>query len=379
MFKVKETSEKDVRFKARLCVREFTQKPGIDYEEVFSPVVRYESVRVLLAIATEQDLEIQQFDVKTAFLHGDLTEEIYMTVPEGVNANEDQVCKLQKSLYGLKQAARQWNYKFDSFLKAYNFKQSIADPCVYKGHFKDVSVFLTLYVDDGLLLAETEEALDEVLGTLRCSFEITQESPSSFVGIEIQRDRGKRIIFIHQRGYIERILTRFGMIDAKPVSTPADQHLIATLSSNRKCKKPNFPYRETIGSLMFLIQLTRPDLAYIVNFLSRFLNCSSDEHWQAIKRIFRNLRGTSCYGIKYENQDDNMTLIGYSDADYAGDIETRRSTTGYIFTMAGGGISWSKRQSMVSLSTTEAEYVAASTAGREMVWLRRLLNDINHR
>lgn len=249
---------------------------------------------------------------------------------------------------------------------------------VYIGHFKKVFVFLALYVDDGLLFAESREVLDEVLDALRSSFEITRGSPSSFAGMEIERDRNKRVIFVHQRRYIERILSRFGMKDARPVCTPADPHFIGVLNNESNSDSVvDCPYREAIGSLIFLVQLTRPDLTYIVNFSSRFLSCPLDEHWRAVKRIFRYLRGTMDFGIKYQGRNDVM-LIGYSDADYAGDIVTRRSTTGYIFMISGGAVSWtSQRQSMVSLSTTEAEYVAASAASKELVWLRRLLNDID--
>lgn len=346
----------------------------------FSPVVRYESVRTLIALAAQRNLEIKHFDVKTAFLHGDLNEEIYMDVPEGVKAKKGQVCRLQKSLYGLKQASRQWNSKFNSFLKTFNFVQSNADSCVYKGCFKNTSLFLALYVDDGLLLAESREALDEMLNELRSNFEITEESSKFFAGMQIQRDRDKGAIFIHQSRYIERILARFGMIDAKPVRTPADPHSIASLSSASQTDNIDFPYREAIGSLMFLVQLTRPDLTYIVSFLSRFLTCPSNEHWCTVKRIFRYLRRTMNFGIRYQSCNDDISLKGYSDADYAGDAMTRRSTTGYIFVISGGAVSWSsKRQRMVSLSTTEAEYVAASEASKELVWLRRLLNDVDCR
>jgi len=254
VFKIKGASSEDnLRYKARLCAKGFTQKPGIDYQEIFSPVVRYESIRTFLAMGAERDFEIEQFDIKTAFLHGDLHKEIYMDVPEGIDA-KGQVCRLQKALYGLKQASRQWNSKFDSFLKTFSFVQSYADPCVYIGHLNDIPVFLALYVDDELLLGESKEALDKILNALRLSFEIMEGSPSSFAGMQIQRDRDKGIVFIHQRRYIEHILTRFGMADARPVRTPADPHSITSLMNVRDDDNINVPYREAIGSLMFLVQ-----------------------------------------------------------------------------------------------------------------------------
>jgi len=167
------------------------------------------------------------------------------------------------------------------------------------------------------------------------------------------------------------------MIEAKSLSVPIDLHSINSLinSNNKECSK--YPFREAIGSLMFLTQLTRPDIIFAVNFLSRYLSNFSEIHWLAVKRIFRYLIGTADYGISYCKSKEDLSLIDYSDADYAGDIETRRSTTGYIFTLAEGSVSWcSRRQKCVSVSTTEAEYVAASMATRDLVWLRQLLSDL---
>lgn len=299
-----------------------------------------------------------------------------MDVPEGVDAkSKNDKCKLLKSLYGLKQASRQWNIKFDTFLRKFNLAPSSADPCIYRGYIDNVFVFLALYVDDGLLIAETKDALNKVLNALRENFKINDCKLSTFIDIQIERDKENHSIFLHQKYYIERILNRFGMTDANPVSVPVDPHSISTIMNDKTDECANYPYREAIGSLIYLAQLTRPDIMYAVNLLSRYSTCYTETHWRAVKRVFRYLAGTTTLGIKYDAS--NLTLVAYADADYAGDVETRRSTTGYIFNLSGGPISWcSQRQKSVSVSTTEAEYVAASTAARELVWLRQLLNDL---
>lgn len=341
VFKIKNSSQDaSPRYKARLCAKEYTQKAGIDYEEVFAPVVRYESIRTLLATAAEYDLEIAQFDVRTAFLHGDLHEEIFMAVPEGIELKEDdKVCRLLKSLYGLKQASRQWNVKFNSFLKLFNLVPSSADPCVYRGYINNTFIFLALYVDDGILLAETKETLNVILEKLKKFFEVTICTSNTFIGLQIERNKENHSIFIHQRTYIEHILTRFEMKQARPVGVPIDSHTISSIMNDKGELDVRFPYREAMGSLIFLAQLTRPDITFAVSLLSRFLTCYTESHWQAVKRIFRYLAGTVNLGICYKKGNESSELSGYSDADYAGDVETRRSTTGYLFIMANGPIS----------------------------------------
>lgn len=248
------TSGVPPRYKACLCAKSFSQKAGIDYNKIFALVVRYESICTLLAIAAQYNLEIAQFDVKTAFLNGELDEDIYMDVPEGVTVcNKGDKCKLLKSIYGLKQALTgQWNIKFDKFLKCFNFSPSSADPCVYCDFINNVFVFLALYVDDGLLMAKTKEALNEVPENLKNNFETHRCNSNTFAGIQIKQDRKNCEIILHQRDYIERILARFNMNEAKPVSVPIDSHSITLLmnSNNDECDK--YPYREAIGSLIFL-------------------------------------------------------------------------------------------------------------------------------
>lgn len=379
VFKIQRTTTEDIqRYKARLCARGFKQKEGLDYKETFSPVVRYDSLRILLAIVAEKNLELVQFDVKTAFLYGELTEELFMEIPEGLtieNAGE-QVCKLNKSIYGLKQASRCWNQKFSTFLKKFNLTESAADPCIFKGHVEGVMVYLALYVDDGLIVSKSQKVLDTIIRSLRKIFNITLGDASSFIGLQIERNRQDRTIFIYQEAYINRLIDKFLMTEAKTISISADPHTSLTPAENNDfCS--TVPFREAVGSLMFLAMVSRPDIMFSVNVVSRYLNCYNNTHWQAVKRIFRYLRGTADLGITYKGGESELKLEGYSDADYASDLATRRSTTGYTFILAGGPVSWtSRRQKLVTLSTTEAEYVAAAAAAKEAIWLRKLLSDL---
>jgi len=378
VFKVKYSPTQDTyRYKARLCAKGFTQEKGIDYQEIFAPVVRYDSIRVMLALAAQQDLCTFQFDVKTAFLNGDLNEEIYLEIPEGVIATStNKVCRLHKSLYGLKQAPRSWNHKFDLFMKQFNLIPSKADPCVYIGNFNSGIIYLCIYVDDGLLLASSKEVLNVVLSELKANFKITGGDANYYVGMEIVRDIGNKRVFIHQSSYIKRVLHRFNMLDARSKETPADLGVSLHSAGDVNGNSNNIMYRQAIGSLIFLATVTRPDIAFIVNYLSRFMSNYNESHWNEVKKIFRYLKGTSGLGILYEKSTENTCLQGFSDADYACDLDTRRSTTGYLFKLAGGAVTWgSLRQRTVSLSTTEAEYIAACEAVKEAIWLKQLLKD----
>jgi len=306
IFKLKHsTSDEATRYKARLCAKGFTQKKGIDYHEVFSPVARYDSIRMMLALAAKEGLEIAQFDVKTAFLNGDLSEEIYMKIPEGVkNVPDGMVCRLQRSLYGLKQASRVWNSKFDTFLRHFQLTPSKADPCVYSGKFESEKVFLVIYIDDGLILATSKQATYKVLNELQLNFGITYNDVDCYVGIEIIRNMFTKTIFIHQSSYINRLLRRFNMLDAKPKETPADLGVsFVSTGDKERDMYDEIPYRQAIGCLMFLANVTRPDIAYIVNYLSRFISNYEKQHWCALKNIFRYLKGTMVLRPDLKSQD----------------------------------------------------------------------------
>ncbi|CAH2099085.1 unnamed protein product [Euphydryas editha] len=362
------------RYKSRLCAKGYAQKEGIDFDETFAPTVRYDSIRLLLSLAAQKNLDIIQFDITTAFLYGDLEETIYMTPPEGLDCNPNMVCKLNKSLYGLKQAPRCWNTKFNSVLNKFGFERCKADQCIYIGLTKGITCYLCLYVDDGLLLCKDKSVLTEVINDLQANFNIKTYPLSCFVGMQIEKSND--YIFIHQTQYIEQLLKKFNMTEANSNSVPADPHVKLIKTDGLPERK--YPYREAVGSLIHAATVSRPDILFAVSQVSRFLNCHNESHWNAVKRILKYLKDTKNYGLYYMSKPDSPDVVGYSDADFANDVETRRSTTGYVFLKNGAAITWSsQRQQTVALSTTEAEFMAACAATKEAMWLRQLLQEIS--
>ncbi|KAG8472960.1 hypothetical protein CXB51_035039 [Gossypium anomalum] len=311
VFKKKEGTPgvEEPRYKARLVTKGYSQIPGVDFTNVFSPVVKNSSIRALLGIVAMHDLELEQLDVKTAFLHGKLEEDIYMQQPEGfiVSENEDYVCLLRKSFYGLKQSPRQWYKRFDSFMASHDFKRSSLDSCVYfKKNSNGSFVYLLLYVDDLLIAAKDKGEIRKVKAQVSEEFEMKDLGPAKkILGIEILRDRKASKLYLSQKGYIEKVLCRFNMQSAKPSVQLADT-------------------------------------------------------WQ----------------IPFGRTKDG--LIGYVDADFAGDLDRKRSLTGYVFTIGGCAISWKATlQTTVALSTTEAEYMAITEACKEAIWLKGLFSELN--
>lgn len=368
VFKLKkDTNGEVVRYKARLVAKGCSQRYGIDYEETFSPVARYGSIRYLLALAAKNGFGINQMDAVTAFLQGDLNEEIYTDQPQGFDDNTGRVCKLNRAMYGLKQAGRQWNIKLDAALTDFGMTRSNLDPCVY--HSKENDIILAIYVDDLIILWKSERCLKDIKVALNTRFKMTDLGrATNIVGIAIEYTDGG--IAIHQQHYIKSVLERFGMKDAKPAATPSDpSQKLSIAMLNPEEDVDNIPYQEAVGCLLYLVQCTRPDIAFAVSDVSRFNSKYGRVHWTAVKRIMRYLKGTINYCINYRLGGDG--LIGFSDADWASDVDKRRSCTGYVFLLGDGAISWaSTRQVTVALSSTEAEYMALSTATCEAVWLR---------
>ncbi|KAH9658397.1 hypothetical protein KPL70_023479 [Citrus sinensis] len=375
------------RFKARLVARGFTQNEGIDFTEVFSPVVRHVSIRVILALVAVQDMHLEQMDVKTAFLHGELQEEIVMQQPEGYVASgkEDYVYLLKKSLYGLKQSPRQWYLKFDNFMITHAFNRCSYDCCVY---FKETSeggmIYLLLYVDDMLIACHDMEEIDHLKKLLSREFEMKELGEAKrILGMDIIRNRSKKRLFLTQQNYIQMVLVKFGMDEAKQVQTPLASHfkLSAAQCPQTEAEQQRMaciPYSSAVGSLRYAMVLTRPDISHAVSMVSRFMANSGYEHWRAVQWIMRYLKGTLEVGLVYDGENKKgHTLIGYVDADFAGDLDKRRSQTGYLFTMGGCTVSWKATlQNVVALSTTEAEYTAAAEALKEAIWLKSMTTEL---
>lgn len=248
---------------------------------------------------------------------------------------------------------------------------------MFRGEIKGHDIYLALFVDDDIIAAKSTDSISCVVQALRGAYDITLGDTSMFAGMQIDRDRVEKSIFLHQRMYLESVINKFGMIDARTVSVPADPHSYLQPANGEQDCKLKVPFREAVGSLTFLTVVSRPDIAFAVNVVSRYLRNHDNSHWEAVKRIIRYLKGTTNVGIKYKSDGNVLKLSGYSDADFANGVETRRSTTGYVFTLAGGPVTWSsQRQKLVTLSTTEAEYVASASAAKEAIWLRKLLSDI---
>lgn len=363
------------KYKARLVVKGFSQRQGIDYCETYSPVAKLGTIRTVLSIAAEERMHLTQFDVSTAFLYGSLDEAIFMKQPDGFKDNTGRVCRLKRSLYGLKQSPRCWNKCFGQFLTDLGFVASEADPCLYIRERKGKKLLIALYVDDGLIAANDQHDSEMFIKELRAKFKISVGEVSCFLGLEIER-RSDNSITVSQKGYAGKILQRFGFDECKPVATPMLKDS-GTHQKPEDTTSPNFPYRQAVGALMYLMVGTRPDIAYSVGFLSRSLENPSAEDIVRVKRVFRYIAGTVRYGITYRATDTRGILQCYSDSDFGGCTETGRSTSGYVMMYAGGAISWrSQRQAIVATSTTEAEVIAASEAAKEVIWLRRLLQGI---
>ena len=377
VFRVKDEIDGKKRYKARLVVKGFQQKRGIDYNEIFSPVVKMTTIRMVLGIVASEDLHLEQLDVKIAFLHGDLKEDIYMVQPEGfqVAGKENLVCKLKRSLYGLKQAPRQWYLKFDSFMQRNGYTRCEMDHGCYLKKFRSSYIILLLYVDDILIAGLEMQEINRLKKQLSQEFEMKDLGAArQILGMSIIRDRTEGILKLSQEKYIVKVLDKFRMNDARVRSTPMATHLKLSKKQSPqtdedKEEMTKVPYASAVGSLMYAMVCTRPDIAHAVGVVSRFMSNPGKEHWEAVKWLLRYLKGTSKTALCFSKK--SVVLEGFTDADLGGYSDSGKSTTGYVFTIGGTTISWMSRlQKSVALSTTEAEYMAIAEAAKELIWLK---------
>lgn len=366
------------KFKGRVVVKGYEQEPGVDFDEVYAPVSKYATLRAVLAMAAAYDLELHQLDIKTAFLHGELEEEIYVEQPPGYEEGGPRmVCKLKKALYGLRQAPRAWHNRLKQELEKLGFQPSDADPGLWLLRGAGDKVLMIVWVDDLLLAAKTTKEVTAIKQQIMEIFEARDLGEAKFfLGMEIERDRINGTIKLSQQKYTEELLEKYGMQDAKATKMPLKTATKLTKEDGELLDTSLFPYRALVGGLMYLAVCTRPDISQSVGALARYMSEPRKPHWEAAKGVLRYLRGTSDYGLLYGGSVQEG-LVGYTDADYAGDLDTRKSTTGYAFQLFGGTVSWSSRmQPTVAVSTTEAEYMAASYAVKEALWLRKLMHDL---
>ena len=371
-----------VKFKARFVARGFTQTPGIDFHETYSPTAKLSTLRTVVACGVKLGMLFHQMDIKTAYLNAPIHEDIFMQQPQGYVKGDGLVCKLKRSLYGLKQSGRNWFECLTSHLKTLNFKPSVHDPCLQTMTRKGHQCWVVIWVDD-ILSCSTDPTFDEWFKKrISQRFTIGETGPLTwFLGTSFNWDRGE--VTISHQGYVRNFLRKHGMDQCKAASTPLAEKTELSKDqmpedgSDAQKEMKGLDYRGIVGSIAYLSLTTRPDLAYAAHLLARFLSNPGQAHWQAAKHVLRYLQGTSDVGITYRKGGDSG-LTGYADADYASCKDDRRSITGFCFNLGSGAISWAaRRQTCVATSTTEAEVHAVSEATKEAVHLQGILEALS--
>lgn len=344
---------------------------------MFAPVARLEMVRLLLALAAHDGWSVHHMDVKSAFLNGDLEEEVYVQQPPGFIDDKQggAVLRLRKALYGLRQAPRAWHSKLDASLVSLGFDRCPMEHGVYKRKTGNDLLLVGVYVDDLIVTGSKDTDIEEFKAQMGKLFSMSDLGLLSYyLGIEVQQSRG--IITMCQSSYAKKILEMSGMIGCNACATPMENRLKLSKKDGSAAVNPT-EYRSIVGSLRYLVN-TRPDLAYSVGIVSRYMEDPTSQHMAAVKHILRYLSGTIRFGCCYRKQDQSDNgLMGYSDSDLAGDLDDRRSTSGAAFFLGASLVTWtSQKQKVVALSSCEAEYIAAASAACQGLWLSRLLNDL---
>ncbi|GAB2276181.1 hypothetical protein Dimus_039178 [Dionaea muscipula] len=370
-------------YKARLVAKGYRQREGIDYEETFSPVAMTKSIRILLAIAAYHDYEIWQMDVKTTFLNGFLEEEVYMTQSEGFTDKENtkKLCKLQRSIYGLKQASRSWNIRFDEMIKTFDFIKNKDDPCVYKKVSGSSVAFLILYVDDILLIGNDVGMLQSTKLWLSKQFFMKDLGEATYIlGIKIYRDRSRRLLGLTQSTYIAKMLKRFSMEESKRglLSMSHVIYLSKSMSPKTEVERKDMsgvPYASAIGSIMYAMLCTRPDVAYALSVTSRFQGNPGQQHWIAVKNILKYLRRIKDMFLIYGGSD--LKIEGFTDSSFQSDVDDSKSVSGFVFILNGGAVSWkSSKQETTADSTHRSRVHCGLEATKEAVWMKKFIIEL---
>jgi len=375
VFRIKKHPDGTIdRYKARLVAKGFHQQEGLDYTETFSPVAKPVTIRLLLTLAAQYDWFLNQLDVSNAFLHGTLSENVFMHQPPGFAdpIHPTHICHLRKSLYGLKQAPRAWYDKLHGALKSLGFSGSQSDHSLFVKH--NPMVFILVYVDDIIATGPSPSACKQVITQLSNLFPIKDlGAVHYFLGIEVQRS--SKEIYISQTKYILDLLQRAKMDGAKPCATPLSTSQLDHTSS---LLDNLAAYRSLVGALQYLTW-TRPDLSFAVNLVCQFMHTPRQSHFQAVKRILRYLKGTIDMGLWFPKQSFSPSITAFSDADWAGCSIDRKSTSGYCIFLGSSLISWSaKKQPTVARSSTEAKYRSLANTAAELTWIGKLLTDIGY-
>jgi hypothetical protein len=338
VFTVKQNPDGKVeRYKARLVAKGYSQTYGVDYGETFAPVAKMNTIRAVISIAVNNEWKLFQMDVKNAFLHGDLHEEVYMEIPPGFNSRETvgKVCRLRKSLYGLKQSPRAWFGRFRKEICSMGYRQSNADHTLFFKHRGGKIVILIVYVDDIVITGNDDDGIACLKKMLAKSFEVKDLGfLHYFLGIEVVY--GPQGIYLSQRKYVLDLLAETGMLGCKPASTPIELNHRTRADLGDTLDKQN--YQRLVGRLIYLSH-TRPDIAYAVSIVSRYMHDPRTSHMDIVKRILRYLKSCPGKGILF-SKNEHLKIEGYTDADWAGCLDDRKSTSGYCMFIGGNLVSW---------------------------------------
>jgi hypothetical protein len=362
--------------KARLVAKGFTQIPGVDFFETYASVVRYESLRMNLAIAAANNMEAWQVDYVAAYLNSKPQADIYIELPDGAKV-QGKIGKLNKTLYGTMDGAYNWWKTLDEEMSELGYYRSKADPSVRSRHANGNITITSTYTDDTTGISSSVDEAKRAKEELGWKYEIKDLGEANMIlGIHIERDRSAGTISLSQRAYLERVLKRFGMSDCNPSSTPLPLGIVLSKAQSPQCQEDrqymaNKQYREVLGSIMYAQIATRPDLSYAVSTLSKYSSNPGVTHWKALNHVLRYIKGTLHYKIVYGGEGSkDLKPVGWVDADYGGDTDSRRSCAGYVFLQAGGPTAWSAQyQQTVALSTTEAEYMAVARGAKQLLWM----------
>jgi hypothetical protein len=373
VYKVKRNGDGSMnRYKARLVAKGYAQTYGIDYEETYSTVAKMTTVRAIIAMGAIKGWSLREMDVKNAFLHGDLQEEVYMEQPPGyVNqTHPNLVCRLKKALYGLKQAPRAWLDKIGQYLVTSGFQTSNADFSLYVKKTDHGIVVIVIYVDDLIITGDNDADIFDLKKLLKQKFEMKDLGELRYF-LCIKVIKSPKGIWLLRRQYALNKLSEYGMTGCKPISIPLEQNVKLNADEGDLVEDTTM-YKRIVGSLIYMT-ITRPDLSYVVGVVSQFMQTPRKPHLDAMKCILRYIKHTLQCGIFYEAK-SQLQVYGYTDVDWAGNVSHRRSTSGFMFSFGSGAVSWSsKKQPTVALSSTEAEYRSVAIATCEVVWLQKLL------
>jgi hypothetical protein len=366
------------KYKARWCAKGYTQKEGIDFTETFAPVAKFKSVRILMAICAILKMTAYQDDVPVAFLNGVLSEELYMDQIQGYEDGTNRKVRMRKTIYGLKQSPREWNAVMDTYLRSQGFKPSIADPCMYSKRVGKELTIIALYVDDIITAGTNETEVQRVRSHMHNHFHMDAGNQLSwYLGMHFYQSKDHQIS-IDQNQYIQQKLAEFhDHIGPGGSSTPLPTDFLTQLEENKESKitMPDFPFRQMLGSIMYAMLGTRPDLAVAVSVLSRYMSNPMEIHCQLLRHLYKYVRANPTLSLIYK-PGSSVTLVAYADASYA-NAEECKSLSGYVTVLASGPISWfCGRQPVVAQSSCESEYISAVLCGNEIVWLCQLLLDL---